>query len=172
VAIVGPIQGILLAIIIALLEFVWDSWRPYYAILGKPESVRGYHDISRYPDAQREPGLVILRWDAPLFFANAEWFRQEVKSAVAESPTPVRWLVVAAAPITGIDITAADMLSELDDELQRARIELVFAEMKDPVKDSLKQFDVFKKLGEHLFFATVHEAVDAYLAMSESATKE
>ena len=172
VAIVGPIQGILLAIIIALFEFIWDSWRPYYAILGKPEGVRGYHDISRYPDAERVPGLVILRWDAPLFFANAEWFRQEVKNAIAESPTPVRWLVIAAEPMTSIDVTAADMLSELDDELQHAHIELVFAEMKDPVKDKLKRFDVFKKLGEHLFFATIHEAVDAYEAMREAEVKE
>jgi MFS superfamily sulfate permease-like transporter len=172
VALVGPIQGILLAIIIALLAFVWDSWRPYFAVLGKPDGVRGYHDITRYPDAQRVPGLVLFRWDAPLFFANAERFRQEVKTAVSESPTPVRWLVVAAEPVTGIDITAVDMLSELDDELQQARIELVFAEMKDPVKDSLKQFGVFKKLGEHLFFATLEEAVDAYLATSEAEIKE
>jgi high affinity sulfate transporter 1 len=172
VAIVGPIEGILFAVIIALLDFVWDSWRPHFAILGKPEGVQGYHDITRYPDAQRVPGLVLFRWDAPLFFANAEWFRQEVKTAVAESPTPVRWLVVAAEPVTGIDITAADMLSELDDELQHASIELVFAEMKDPVKDILKQFGVFKKLGEHLFFATVEEAVDAYLLMGGGEVKE
>ncbi len=74
--------------------------------------------------------------------------------------------------MTSIDVTAADMLSELDDELQHAHIELVFAEMKDPVKDKLKRFDVFKKLGEHLFFATIHEAVDAYEAMREAEVKE
>lgn len=167
VAIVGPIQGILLAVILALLAFVWDSWRPHYAILGKQEDVRGYHDIERYPDAERVPGLVILRWDAPLFFANAEWFRQTALAVIAESPTPVRWLVVAAEPVTSIDVTAADMLGELDDELQRAHIELVFAELKDPVKDMLKQLGVFHELGEHTFLATVHEAVDAYLATDQ-----
>jgi len=110
-----------------------------------------------------------LRWDAPLFFANAEWFRETARTVIAESPTPVRWLVVAAEAVTSIDITAADTLAELDDELQRAHIELVFAEVKDPVKDMLKQFGAFDKLGEHLFFATVHEAVDAYLAVDQAA---
>jgi MFS superfamily sulfate permease-like transporter len=82
----------------------------------------------------------------------------------------VRWLVVAAEPVTSIDVSAADMLSELDDKLQHAHIELVFAEVKDPVKDMFKQFGVFHKLGEHLFFATVHEAVDAYLALDQAST--
>ncbi len=121
VAVLGPIQGILIAIVVALLVFIWDSWRPHYAVLGKAEGVRGFHDVTRYPDAVREPGLVLFRWDAPLFFANAEWFSQAVKAAVAESPTPVRWLVVAAEPVTGIDITAADMLTELEAELSAPR---------------------------------------------------
>jgi high affinity sulfate transporter 1 len=168
VAILGPIQGILIAVIIALLAFVWDSWRPYSAVLGKAEGVEGYHDITRYPNAELVPGLVLFRWDAPLFFANAEWFRQEIKSVVSGSPTQVRWLVVAAEPVTGIDITAADMLAELDKELQQANIELVFAELKDPVKDSLKQFGIFNKLGDLMFFATIEEAVDAYLVIREA----
>ena len=166
VAIIGPIQGILLAIILALFEFVWDSWRPYYAVLGKPQGIRGFHDITRYPQAQRIAGLVLFRWDAPLFFANAEKFHHEALNAVADSPTPVRWLVIAAEPVTGVDVTSADMLSELDDNLQAVDIELVFAEMKDPVKDVLKRYGVFKKLGEHLFFATLGEAVVAYMQMS------
>jgi high affinity sulfate transporter 1 len=166
VAIFGPIPGILFAIIVALLEFVWDGWRPHYAVLGRAEGVKGYHDITRYPDAQRIPGLVLFRWDAPLFFANAEQFHEHVVSAVNASPTPVCWFVVAAEPVTSIDVTAADMLTELDDELQRAGIELVFAEMKDPVKDKLKRFGLFKRLGDELFFPTIGAAVNAYLKMS------
>ena len=84
-------------------------------------------------------------------------------SAVASSPTPVRWLVVAAEPVTSIDVTAADALSELDASLQSAGIELCFAEMKDPVQDKLKRFGLFKSLGEKTFFATVGQAVNAYL---------
>jgi MFS superfamily sulfate permease-like transporter len=166
VAILGPIPGILLAIIIALLEFVWDGWRPHYAVLGRAEGVKGYHDITRYPDALRIPGLVLFRWDAPLFFANAEQFRMHVIDAVNASPTPVRWFVVAAEPVTSIDVTSADMLIELDDELAKAGIELVFAEMKDPVKDKLKRFGLFTHLEERLIFPTIGSAVDAYVKMS------
>ena len=106
---------------------------------------------------------MLFRWDAPLFFANAEQFREVALEAVSHALTPTNWLVVAAEPVTSIDVTAVDMLNELDDTLQAAGIELVFAEMKDPVKDKLKRFGVFKKLGEQLFFHTIDEAVRAYL---------
>jgi MFS superfamily sulfate permease-like transporter len=167
VAVFGPIPGILFAIVLALLEFVWDGWRPHYAVLGRAEGVKGYHDITRYPEAKRIPGLVLFRWDAPLFFANAEQFHKLVVEAVNESPTPVRWFVVAAEPVTSVDVTAADMLAELDEQLQNAGIELVFAEMKDPVKDKLKRFGLFTSLGSDLFFPTLGQAVSAYLEMSE-----
>ena len=106
----------------------------------------------RYPDARLIPGLVLFRWDAPLFFANAELFHDRVLDAVATSPTPVRWLVVAAEPVTSVDVTAADMLAELDETLHAAGIELCFAEMKDPVKDKLKRFGLFARLGERASF--------------------
>ena len=166
VAIFGPIPGILFAIIVALLEFVWDGWRPHYAVLGRAEGVKGYHDITRYPDARQIPGLLLFRWDAPLFFANAEQFYEIVLNAINSSPTPVHWFIVAAEPVTSVDVTAADMLAELDDELQRAGIELAFAEMKDPVKDKLKRFGLFTRLGEELFFPTIGKAVDGYLEAS------
>jgi high affinity sulfate transporter 1 len=166
VAVFGPIPGIGFAVIVALLEFVADGWRPHYAVLGRAEGVKGYHDITRYPQARRIPGLVLFRWDAPLFFANAEQFHKQVLEAVNASPTPVRWFVVAAEPVTSVDVTAADMLDELDDELYKAGIELVFAEMKDPVKDKLKRFGLFTRLGSDLFFPTLGQAVDAYLDMS------
>jgi MFS superfamily sulfate permease-like transporter len=125
--------------------------------------LKGYHDIKRHPDGKRIPGLVLFRWDAPLFFANADIFHDHVLQAVSEAPTPVKWVVVAAEPVTDIDITAADMLSELDDELQHAGIELAFAEMKGPVKDSLKRYGLFTKFGDELFFRTLGQAVDGYL---------
>jgi high affinity sulfate transporter 1 len=164
VATFGAIPGIALAIVIAVIEFLWDGWRPHSAVLGRADGVKGYHDITRYPDARRIPGLVLFRWDAPLFFANAELFNARVMDAVASAPAPVRWLVVAAEPVTSIDVTAADALAELDDMLHTAGIELCFAEMKDPVKDKLKRFELFARLGENTFFGTVDEAVSAYLA--------
>ena len=113
VAVFGAIPGIGLAIVLAIIEFLWDGWRPHWAVLGKPDGVDGYHDITRYPDAPRIPGLVLFRWDAPLFFANAELFNQRVRDAIAASPTPVRRVVVAAEPITSVDVTSADAVAEL-----------------------------------------------------------
>ena len=163
VAVLGAIEGIGLAIVIAVIEFLWDGWRPYSAVLGRAEGVKGYHDIKRYPDARLIPGLVLFRWDAPLFFANAELFHERVLDAVAASPTPVRWLVVAAEPVTSVDVTSADMLAELDETLHAAGIKLCVAEMKDPVKDKLKRFGLFARLGETAFFPTIGDAVDNYL---------
>jgi MFS superfamily sulfate permease-like transporter len=105
----------------------------------------------------------LFRWDAPLFFANAELFHDRVLDAVAAAPAPVRWAVVAAEPVTSVDVTAADIVAELDDALHAAGIELCFAEMKDPVKDKLKRFGLFTRFGEQTFFATVGEAVTTYL---------
>jgi len=163
VAVLGAIPGIGLAIVIAVIEFLWDGWRPYSAVLGRAEGVKGYHDIKRYPDARLIPGLVLFRWDAPLFFANAELFHDRVLDAVAASPTPVRWLVVAAEPVTSVDVTSADMLAELDETLHAAGIELCVAQMKDPVKDKLKRFGLFARLGETAFFPTMGAAVSSYL---------
>jgi high affinity sulfate transporter 1 len=163
VAVFGAIPGITIAVVIAVIEFLWDGWRPHSAVMGRVDQVKGYHDITRYPEARQIPGLVLFRWDAPLFFANAEFFHERVLNAVARSPTPVRWFVVAAEPVTSIDVTAADAIAELDDALRAAGIELCFAEMKDPVKDKLKRFGLLSRFGDQHFFATVGEAVSAYL---------
>jgi high affinity sulfate transporter 1 len=166
VAVLGAIPGIGLAIAVAIAEFLWDGWRPHSAVLGRAHGVKGYHDITRYPDARRVPGLVLFRWDAPLFFANAEFFRERILDAVAKSPTPVRWLVVAAEPVTSVDVTACDTVAELDQALHARGIELCFAELKDPVKDKLKRFGLYAQLGEAYFFPTVGSAVSSYLEIN------
>jgi high affinity sulfate transporter 1 len=163
VAVFGAIQGIALAIVIAVIEFLWDGWRPHFAVLGRVEHLKGFHDIARHPEAQLIPGLVLLRWDAPLFFANAELFNQSVLGSIANSPTPVRCVVVTAEPVTSVDVTAADALNELHDNLVAAQIQFCFAEIKDPVMDKLKRFGLFTHFGERHFFATIGEAVDSYL---------
>jgi high affinity sulfate transporter 1 len=169
VAVLGAIPGIGLAIVIAVIEFLWDGWRPHSAVLGRVKGIRGYHDIGRYPRAKLIPGLVLFRWDAPLFFANAELFHERVVNAIAESSTLTKWVVVTAEPVTSIDVTAADAICELDDKLHTAGIELCFAEMKDPVKDKLKRFGLFTRFGDETFFATIDEAVSAYLASHPTA---
>lgn len=163
VVLFGAIPGIGIAVAIAIIEFLWDGWRPHSAVLGRVDGIKGYHDIGRYPQAHRVTGLVLFRWDAPLFFANAELFRDRVLAAVASSPTPARWVVVAAEPVTSVDVTAADIVAELDDSLNASGIELCFAEMKDPVKDKLKRFGLFARFGAETFYPTVGEAVKAYL---------
>ncbi len=166
VALIGVIQGIFLAVGLALMFFIWRAWRPYDAVLGRVDGLKGYHDISRHPEGRLIPGLVLFRWDAPLFFANAGIFREHVLQAVAGSPTPVKWVVVAAEPVTDIDVTAADALVELDSDLHRKGIELCFAEMKGPVKDHLKRYGLFVGLGTDNFFPTIGQAVDRYLEVN------
>jgi high affinity sulfate transporter 1 len=163
VAVLGAIPGIGLAIVIAVIEFLWDGWRPYSTVLGRVRGLQGYHDITRYPDAKQIPGLILFRWDAPLFFANSGLFYNRVLDAVATSPVQVCWLVVTAEPVTSVDITSADMLAELDETLHATGIKLCFAEMKDPVKDKLKRFGLFTRLGEDAFFPTIGVAVKNYL---------
>ena len=163
VATFGAVPGIGIAIVIAVIEFLWDGWRPHSAVLGRVEQLKGYHDIGRYPQASRIPGLVLFRWDAPLFFANAELFQERVRAAVASSPTAVQCVVVAAEPVTSVDVTAADYLDNLVDSLRADGIALWFAEMKDPVKDKLKRFGLFARFGAETFYPTLGEAVRAYL---------
>lgn len=172
VAVLGVVPGIGLALAIAIAEFLWDGWRPHSAILGRVPGVKGYHDVTRYPDARQIPGLVLLRWDAPLFFANAEFFKERALDAVAKSTTRVRWLVVAAEPVTSVDITAGDMIAELGKALHTQGIEFCFAELKDPVKDKLKRFGLYAQLGEKYFFPTIGVAVSRYLEINTDVAWE
>ena len=167
VAVFGAIPGIGIAIVIAVLEFLWDGWRPHWAVLGDPDGVEGFHDVARYPKAHRIPNLVLFRWDAPLFFANAELFSQRVLDAVEASPTPVREVVVAAAPITSVDVTAADALFALEETLGAHNIRLCFAELKDPVKDKLRRFGLLSRFDESRFFPTVETAARDFLSRSK-----
>ena len=165
VVLLGVIQGIFIAVSLALLAFIWRAWQPYNAVLGHVDGLKSYHDISRHPEAKLIDGLVLFRWDAPLFFANAEIFRNQVLRAVTHAPSPTRWVVVAAEPITDVDITAAEVLSELDQKLHQAGMDLFFAEMKGPVKDKLKRYGLFGRLGVENFFPTIEQAVERYLTV-------
>lgn len=164
VAVLGVIPGIGLAIVIAVIEFLWDGWRPYSTVLGRPPGLEGYHDITRHPDAAQLPGLILFRWDAPLFFANAELFTNRVLALTGEGAAPVRWLVVAAEPITSIDVTSADAVADLAQTLRAAGVTLCFAELKGPVKDKFRRFGLIDLLGEAALYRTVEAAVRSYQA--------
>ncbi|WP_219816494.1 SulP family inorganic anion transporter [Arthrobacter sp. Y81] len=162
VAFMGVLQGIVIAIALSLIAFIRRAWDPYRTELASLEDVPGYHDISRHPEGQRVPGLVIARFDAPLFFANGEVFAEHIRSLVANAPGPVKCVIVASEAITDLDTTALDELVELDDELAGQGISLVFAELKGPVKDRLLRFGVSSRFGRDHFFPTVNNAVRNY----------
>jgi MFS superfamily sulfate permease-like transporter len=159
VTLVGVLEGIVIAVVLSILQFFERSWRPHSAVLGETEDLPGYHDVSRYPDAKRIPGLLMIRWDAPLFFANANLFRTLIRDLVAQTdPTPV-WVVVTAEPVTDVDTTAADMLVDLDLELNAAGIHLIFAELKDPVKEKIVHYGLLDTIDQRHFYPTIEIAV-------------
>lgn len=166
VVMLGVIEGIFLAVIVSLLLFLRRAWWPHDAVLGRAMGVKGYHDLQFYRDARQIPGLVLYRFDAPLLFFNAEAFRERVLGHVAAADPPARWVVVAAEPITDIDVTAAESLVLLIDELRGMGITLAFAELKDPVKVRLRRYGTMPHIGEGRCFPTIGTAVDGYLAVS------
>jgi len=163
VAVLGVLRGIVAAVALSLLVFVAKAWRPYTAELVRVEQRKGYHDRARHPEGRRIPGLLIVRFDAPLFFANAEAFADFVRASVNDAPPPVRWVAIAAEPITGVDTTAAEALARLDDELAGRDIRLVFAELKGPVKDRLARYGLGRHFGPADFYPTIGTAVSAYV---------
>ncbi|WP_308198857.1 SulP family inorganic anion transporter [Agromyces sp. C10] len=156
----GVLEGIAVTIGLSLLAFVNQSWRPYRAELGRVSGLRGYHDLSRYPEGKRIPGVVIVRFDAPLFFANGGLFDDFVRSRVEAAGPGIRTVILAAEPITDVDTTAADELVELDEWLAARGIRLVIAEMKDPVVDVLRDYGLTRRFTPDRFAPTVGAAVD------------
>ena len=164
VAVLGALEGILVAIALSLGNFVRRAWRPYDAVLGRIDGTKGYHDVDRHPEAHQIPGLLLYRFDAPLFFANAELFADRLLHAIRESGEPTRWVIVAAEPITDIDTTGAEILGELLAALKAERVTLAFAELKGPVKDRLRSYDLYDRIGDSQFFPTLGTAINGYLA--------
>jgi high affinity sulfate transporter 1 len=161
VALLGVLPGIGIAVGLSILNVFRRAWRPYSTTLGLAEDVKGFHDVRSYPDARLLPGLVIYRFDAPLFFANAKTFRDEVIELGRAEPAPT-WIVVAAEPITDVDTTAADFLLELDAWLDERGQTLVFAELKDPVRRKIERYGLTSEIEPSHFFPTVGAAVDAF----------
>ncbi|GGN21461.1 high affinity sulfate transporter 1 [Actinoplanes campanulatus] len=161
VALLGVLPGIAVAVALSVLNVFRRLWWPYSTELGRPDGVAGYHDVRSYPDGVRFPGLVLFRFDAPLIFANARAFREEIRHLSHAEPAP-QWIVVAAEPITDIDTTAADMLEDLDEELNARGISLVFAEMKDPVRVKIDRYKLTRTIDPEHFYPTIEDAVAAF----------
>lgn len=161
VALLGVLPGIAIAVALSVLNVFRRAWWPYETVLGRVPGLEGYHDVRSYPEAERLPGLVIYRFDAPLFFANAKTFRDEVRRLSAASPQP-RWIVVAAEPMTDVDTTAADVLNDLDVALNARHVHLVFAELKDPVRQKIERYGLTRTIDPGHFYPTVETAVAAF----------
>ncbi|MEV4151836.1 SulP family inorganic anion transporter [Nocardia salmonicida] len=162
VALVGVLQGIVVAIGLSFVAVVARAWQPYRTELVRTSDRPGYHDVERHPDGQRIPGLVLVRFDAPLFFANGQIFDEYVRSVVAEAPPPIEWVIIASEPITDLDTTAVDEIVDLDNYLSGKAIQLKFAEMKGPIKDKLIRFGVGDRFDRTHFYPTIEAAVDAF----------
>ena len=161
VALLGVLQGIAVAVALSILNVFRRAWWPYQTILGRVPGLPGHHDRQQHPNAEELPGLVIFRFDAPLFFANARTFRDQIRRLAAASPQP-HWILIAAEPITDVDTTAADMLSDLDEELNANGTSLVFAELKDPVRTKLERYELIGPLNPDHFFPTLDTALDTF----------
>jgi MFS superfamily sulfate permease-like transporter len=164
VALLGPVTGAGVAVALSILNFVRLEWKPYTAELVRVDGLKGYHDRSRHPEGHTIPGLLLYRFDAPLFFANARHFADDLQRRLAAQEKPVRCVIVTAEPITDIDATAAEMLGELVADLRSADIELRFADLKGTVHDRVDRYAVFgHDMPEHTA-RTTGQAVKAYLA--------
>ena len=161
VALLGVLQGIVVAVVLSILNVFRRAWWPYQTTLGNVPGLAGHHDRRLHPEAQQIPGLVIFRFDAPLLFANARTFKEQIRQLASAEPRPA-WIVIAAEPITDVDTTAADMLLELDEELNAAGTSLVFAELKDPVREKLERYELIGPLDPEHFLPTIDAAVDAF----------
>jgi high affinity sulfate transporter 1 len=161
VALLGVLPGILVAVGLSILDVFRRTWWPYHAELGRVAGVPGLHDTERYPNAQHLPGIVVYRFDAPLIFANARMFGEAMREIAQQQPD-LRWIVIAAAPITDVDTTASDMLHDLDLWLNERGTSLVFAEMKDPVREKVERYNLTDTIDPDHFFPTLDAALDEY----------
>ncbi len=161
VALLGVLPGIAIAVGLSILNVFRRAWWPYATVLGRVDGVEGYHDTRSYPDAEHLPGLVIYRFDGPLFFANATTFRDEIRRLARAEPEP-SWILIAAEPVTDVDTTAADVLTELDEALNAQGISLVFAELKDPVRRKIERYGLTRTIDPRHFYPTISAAIAAF----------
>jgi len=161
VALLGVLPGIAIAVGLSILNVFRRAWWPYDTELGRVHGLEGYHDVHSYPEAQHLPGLVIYRFDGPLFFANAKTFRDEVKRLAKAEPKP-SWILIAAEPVTDVDTTASDVLEDLDEMLNDQGISLVFAELKDPVRRKIERYGLTRTIDPHHFYPTIEAAITAF----------
>ncbi|WP_432043897.1 SulP family inorganic anion transporter [Streptomyces cadmiisoli] len=158
----GVLYGVLVAVGLSVAELLSRVARPHDAVQGLVPGVAGMHDVDDYAEARTIPGLLVYRYDSPLFFANAEDFRRRALAAVASQSTPVRWLLLNMEANVEVDITALDALDELRHELTRRGIVFALARVKQDLLDDLEAYGLVDSVGTELIFPTLPTAVAAY----------
>jgi SulP family sulfate permease len=165
VVLIGVEQGIILAMVLSLLRIVSHSYRPHTAVLVQDQ--KGIWQATPvHPGAVSEPGLVVYRFGAALFYANAGMFADEIRALAGPAPSPVRWLLVDAGAITKVDYTAAQVVHELQQDLSGRGVALAFAHVEPELRADLDRHHLTEAIGPQRTFDTLREALGAYHAVS------
>jgi MFS superfamily sulfate permease-like transporter len=159
VILVGILEGIVIAVILSLANFIRRAWRPHSTELVRVEGLKGYHDRERHPEGWQVPGLLIIRFDAPLFFANAPRFGRRLQGYIHNAGRPIERVVVAGDAITDIDTTGAEILTDVLEHVHERDIEFAFAGLHGVVKDRLRNYGIYDTIGDENFFPTIGSAV-------------
>jgi high affinity sulfate transporter 1 len=163
VLVFGVLVGIAVAIGLSLANFIRRAWRPHSTELAKVKGVAGYHDLERHPEAEVIPGLLIIRYDAPLFFANAPDFGRRLQEMLRAADRPVHRVLVVANAVTDIDSTGAEILDHVLVDLESKGLAFAFAGLKGPVKDRLRAYGLYERIGGQNFFPNTISAVESHL---------
>jgi SulP family sulfate permease len=169
---IGVMEGILVAVLLALIVVIGRISRPHDAVLGSVKGVDGYQDIEAYANSETEPGLIVYRFDAPLFFANADYFLTQVQELIDAADPPIEWLLIDAEAIVDIDVTAVEALSKLQSELERKGVVMAIARASQPLQEILKRAGLTERIGSAHFFPTVRTGVRAFLEQQEELAGE
>jgi high affinity sulfate transporter 1 len=157
VIVLGVLQGIVIAVALAVLLYFRRGWQPHGAVLGYVDSIGGWHNVRRYPEAREVPGVIVFRWEAPLFFANCSAFRTQVRKLVrSQDPS---WVVVQCEAITDIDVSAAKMLEDLDRELNDTGVHMAFVEMRMRLQELVRSYGLFETVDRDRFYPTLETAL-------------
>jgi sulfate permease, SulP family len=157
---IGVEQGILLAIALSLLRHVRHSYRPHTMVLA-PDATGRWAPAPATPGSETEPGLIVYRFGADLFYANVNRFTDEVRALVERAPAPVHWFIVDASTITDIDYSAAQSIRDLLDDLGRQGVGMVFARVSPYLRSDMDRHGITAAIGETQIFTTLHEAIAA-----------
>lgn len=159
VIVLGVLQGIVIAIVLAVLLYFHRGWQPHGAILGHVGRLGGWHNVARYPEAREVPGVAVLRWEAPLFFANCAGFRTQVRDIVRTRQ--VSWVVVQCEAVTDIDVSAAQMLEQLDRELNGQGVHMAFVELRARLQILVFRYGLYETLDRNRFYPTLEAGLAA-----------